>query len=187
MSEQFATNRRWLMGAAACAAFATPLAAIAATSAKKLLAESRASLDELYGKNATAKALGAKAKAVLIFPGILKAGFVVGGQGGEGTLFEGGKTSFYRIAAGSIGFQAGAQKFGYALFFITEKGLDYMRRNDGWAIGTGPSVVFVEAGAAAALDTSTLKQDVYAVAFDQKGLMASLSLEGSKISRIHPT
>src|SRR5262249_15351993 len=82
--------------------------------------------------------------------------------------------------------QAGAEVYGYALFFITESALNYLRESRGWAIGTGPNVVVVDQGAHAQADTTTVSQAVYAIAFSQKGLMGSLSLEGSKITRIHP-
>ena len=88
--------------------------------------------------------------------------------------------------AGSFGFQAGIETLSYVMFIITQSALDYLRKSDGWSIGTGPNVVIVDAGALKALSSTTLTQDVYAVAFGQKGLMAGLTLEGSKITKIHP-
>ena len=86
----------------------------------------------------------------------------------------------------TFGFQAGVQTFSYALFFITDSALAYLSKSNGWAIGTGPSVVVVDEGFAKTLNTTTLSQDVYAMPFGQKGLMAGLGLEGSKITQIHP-
>lgn len=184
MSQTPNPSRRLFVGAGA-ATLAMPATALA-SEASDLAAASRKALADLYAKNPQAKALGQSAKAVLVFPSIVKAGFVVGGQGGKGTLFEGGKTSFFSIVAGSVGLTIGAQKFAYAMFFMTDAGMQALKKADGWAIGTGPSVVLIDQGSAASLTTATAKNDVYAIAFDQKGLMAALDLEGSKISRYAP-
>jgi lipid-binding SYLF domain-containing protein len=162
-------------------------AATPGSDAAVLARDSQAALARLYAANTKARDLGEKARAILIFPRIVKAGFMIGGQGGDGALIENGKAvEFYNIAAGSFGFQAGVQTFSYALFFITESALDYLSKSQGWAIGTGPSVVVVDQGFAKTLNTTTLSQDVYAMPFGQKGLMAGLGLEGSKITQIHP-
>ncbi len=158
-----------------------------AASARDLDREASAALQKLYAASPKARQLTARSRAVLIFPKITKAGFIVGAQGGNGVMRSHGKTiGYYSVAAGSFGLQAGAQQFGYALFFVTQSALDYLKKNEGWAIGAGPSVVVVDAGFAKTLDTTNLTQDVYAMPFGQKGLMAGISLEGSKISRIHP-
>lgn len=94
--------------------------------------------------------------------------------------------AFFEIGAASFGLQAGMQTFSYALFFITDSALDYLRKSSGWAIGSGPSLVVVDKGFAKSLNTTTLNQDVYAIPFGQEGLMAGLGLEGSKITQIHP-
>ncbi len=91
---------------------------------------------------------------------------------------------YYRTAAASYGFQAGVKKFGYALFFMTDSALAYLDASGGWAIGTGPSVVVVDQGAARSLTTTNLRSDVYAFVFSQKGLMGGIGLEGSKITKI---
>ncbi len=124
---------------------------------------------------------------MLIFPKIVKAGLIVGGQSGDGALRVGGRTiGYYNISAASYGLQAGIQTFSYAMFFMTASSLDYLKKSDGWAIGSGPSVVVIDKGAAANLSTTTLSQDVYAMPFGQRGLMAGIGLEGSKITRIRP-
>jgi lipid-binding SYLF domain-containing protein len=147
-----------------------------------------AALRDLYSHNDAAKALGAKAKAVLVFPDIKKAAFIVGAQYGYGALREGTKTvGYYRTGAASYGFQAGVKKFGYALFFMTDSALAYLNKSGGWAIGTGPSVVVVDQGAARSLTTTNLRSDVYAFVFSQQGLMGGVGLEGSKITRITPS
>ena len=158
-----------------------------ADSAREINRESRAALQKLYSTTPGARKLGDSAVAVLIFPSVIKAGFVIGGQRGEGALFEKGKTlGYYSTTAASFGLQAGAQKFGYALFFMTDNDLAYLRKSDGWEIGTGPSVVIVDKGMAESFTSTTLRKGVYAFAFGQKGLMAGLGLQGTKITRIRP-
>ncbi len=166
---------------------AMPMRPACAASASKINKESRAALKKLYAANPTAKVIGANAKAVLVFPDIWKAGFIVGGQGGNGALLKGGKTiGYYNSAAASYGLQAGVQAFGYALFLMTDSALDHLLNSSGWEIGTGPSIVIVDAGVAKSLTTETIKSDVYAVIFDQKGLMAGIGIQGSKITKITP-
>jgi lipid-binding SYLF domain-containing protein len=145
-------------------------------------------LNRLYQDNEAARALGAKAKGVLVFSSIKKAAFIVGAQYGYGALRRGQKTvGYYRTGAASYGFQAGVKAFGYALFFMTDSALTYVDRSGGWAIGTGPSVVVVDKGAARSLTTTSMRADVYAFVFDQKGLMGGIGIEGSKITRITPS
>jgi lipid-binding SYLF domain-containing protein len=174
------------LGALAWTGWSGPASAKA--SASEINAEGTAALQQLYGHSDRARQLAKKALGILIFPKITKAGFMVGGQGGKGVLqINGRATGYYSIYAGSVGLQAGVQTFSYALFFITRSALDYLQKSDGWAIGSGPSVVVVDEGFAKTMNTTTLSQDVYAMPFGQKGLMAGLGLEGSKITRIHPT
>ena len=113
---------------------------------------------------------------------------MIGAQYGTGgALFKNGRTSgYYNIIAGSYGLQAGVPSFGYALFFLDNASLSYLNRSEGWEVGVGPSVVVVDKGVAKSLTTTTVKDGVYAFIFDQKGLMAGLGLQGSKISRINP-
>jgi lipid-binding SYLF domain-containing protein len=158
-----------------------------AATAREIDSDANRSLRTLYATQPKARDLSRRARAILIFPKIIKAGLLIGGQSGDGCLRVGGETvGYYNIAAASFGLQAGAQSFGYALFFMTESALRYLSNSDGWAIGSGPSVVVLDKGAAASLTSTTLTQDVYAIPFDQRGLMAGLGLEGSKITRIYP-
>lgn len=180
-------NRRALLVAGAAGLVSTLAAPAAWADAAELVQEARRALDRLYGEDETARALGARARAVLVFPEITKAGFIVGGENGEGVLLMGQQVvGFFRTSAGSIGLQAGAQKYGYALFFMNDKAIDYVRRNQGFSIGSGPSVVLVDKGFAKSLNTTTLRKDIYAVVFDQRGLMGGIGLQGSKISQIKP-
>jgi lipid-binding SYLF domain-containing protein len=156
-----------------------------AATAAQLNADGKAALSRLYAQSDRARRYSRDAKGILVFPKIVKAGFVVGGQGGEGVLFIHGRpTAYYKIGAASFGLQAGGQSFSYALFLMNDKSLRYLDRSDGWAIGSGPSVVVIDKGKAMSTTSTTLAQDVYAFPFGQKGLMAGLGLDGSKISRI---
>lgn len=156
-----------------------------AASAAGIDADADAALNKLYEEELVAKMLSEKAAAILVFPNIVKAGFIVGAHYGEGTLRKHGETvGYYNSVAGSFGLQAGVQTFGYVLFLMTDSAVNYLESSSGWEIGVGPSIVVVDAGIARSLTTTTLKSDVYAFIFDQKGLMAGLGLQGSKITRI---
>jgi lipid-binding SYLF domain-containing protein len=158
-----------------------------AASAAKLDQKAQAALEKLVASNATARALAKEARAVLVFPNIVKGGFVFGGQFGDGALREGVRSiAYYRSVAASYGFQAGLQSYGYALFFMNEGALDYLRKSHGFELGVGPSLVVLDHGAAAAFTTTTARSDVYAIFFDPKGLMAGIGLQGTKITEIHP-
>jgi lipid-binding SYLF domain-containing protein len=148
-------------------------------------ADAKAALQKLYENEPAAKLVGDKAKAVLVFPNIVKAGFIVGAQYGEGALIKNGiVTAHYNSVAASYGLQAGVQAFGYAMFLMTDNALQYLHKSDGWELGVGPSIVIVDKGKAKSLTTTTLQDDVYAFIFDQKGLMAGLGLQGSKITKL---
>jgi lipid-binding SYLF domain-containing protein len=120
-----------------------------------------------------------------VFPSIVKAGFLFGAQYGEGALRQRGKTvGYYNTAAASYGFQAGAQRFGYALFFMSDSAINYLSSSGGFELGVGPSIVVLDQGKARALTSTTMQNDIYAVFFDQTGLMAGAGIQGSKISRM---
>lgn len=157
-----------------------------AASAGEIDRDVNQALQQLYAKNPAAKALGEKAKGILLFPAIVKGGFIVGGQYGEGALRKDGKTvGYYSSVAVSYGLQAGLQKYGYALFFMSDSAMKYLDKSDGWEIGAGPSIVIVDEGMAGSLTTTTAKSDVYAFFFNQKGLMAGLGLQGTKVTKIY--
>jgi lipid-binding SYLF domain-containing protein len=163
------------------------LGPLSAPSASEIDGKVTAALNELYSQNEAAKALGAKAKAILVFPDIRKGAFIVGAQYGYGALRKGSQTAaYYRTSAASYGFQGGVKKFAYALFFMTDSAVDYLDKSGGWAIGTGPSLVVVDEGMARSLTTTSLRSDVYAFVFGQSGLMGGIGIEGSKITRITP-
>ena len=158
---------------------------VSAASAQELNRDVDTALAKLYKSNASARLLRDNATGILVFPHMLKAGFMFGGQIGEGALRRGGKTvAYYNSVAASYGLQAGAQRFGYALFFMNEKALEYLDKSEGFELGVGPSLVVVDAGVGKSLTSTTLTHDVYAFIFDQQGLMAGLGIQGSKITRI---
>jgi lipid-binding SYLF domain-containing protein len=153
--------------------------------ADELVGKSRGALQQLVAQNPAAAKCKSKALAVLVFPKVVKAGFVIGAQSGEGILFERGRVSGrYRTVAASYGLQAGVQEYGYALFLMTQEAVDWVNNTRGWEIGTGPSVVIVDKGMARSFTTDTLHSGIYAFTFDQRGLMAGLGLQGSKIMRL---
>jgi len=142
-------------------------------------------LGTLYRRNPTAEAIGKKAQGILVFPKIVKAGLVFGGSYGEGVLMQGGRvTGHFNSVSASWGWQAGAQTYSYVLFLMNDAALRYLDETKGWEIGVGPTVVVVHEGVARNLSTQTLKDDAYAFISDQQGLMVSLSIEGTKITRL---
>lgn len=158
--------------------------ALTADDKADLSKDAHASLATLYATVPAAKALGAKAYAVLVFPKVTKAGLGIGGLRGGGALIRNGKTAaYYKTSGGSIGLQAGVQTYGYAMFFMNEKALAELDKADGFEIGVGPSVVVVDEGMAKQTTTTTMKDDIYAVIFGQKGLMAGIGIQGNKISK----
>ena len=144
-------------------------------------------LKTLYDTSPGAKALSMKAKGMLVFPKIVKLGFLAGTQMGDGALLKEGKSiGYYRSVAVSFGLQAGLQAFDYVLMFMDDESLDYLNRSAGWELGTGPSIVVLNKGIAASATTTTLRKGIYAFISDQKGVMAGIELQGTKIIKINP-
>jgi lipid-binding SYLF domain-containing protein len=157
------------------------------TEAAKLTTESKAALQKLYASAELAKLLGPKAQAILVFPKVTKAGLGIGGQYGEGSLLKNGTAAaYYKTTGASFGLQAGSQQYGYAMFFMNAKALNEFVNASGFEVGVGPSVVLVDEGMAKTTTTNTLKDDIYAFVFGQKGLMAGLGIQGNKITKITP-
>jgi lipid-binding SYLF domain-containing protein len=164
----------------------SPAGALAA-SASAIDRDATAALTKLYKNNPGAKALADKAVAVLVFPSIVKGGFIIAGQFGDGALRKNGKTvAYYRSLAASYGFQAGVQAYGYVLFFMDDASVKYLDKSEGWELGTGPSLVVLDEGFGKNISTTTLQKGVYAFIFDQKGLMGGVGIQGSKITKINP-
>ena len=126
------------------------------------------------------------AKGVLVFPDVIKAGFGVGGEYGEGALRIGGKTvAYYNTAAASIGFQLGGQIKTVVIVFLKQSALNKFRQSDGWKVGVDGSVAIVEWGVGEDINTMDINDPVVGFVFDNKGLMYNLTIEGSKITRIY--
>ncbi len=167
-------------------AIATSSVSLAASKAT-IDRDAKATLDKLYTNNPGAKALGDKSVGVLVFPSIVKGGFIIAGQFGDGALRKNGKSvAYYRSLAASYGFQAGAQAFGYVLFFMDEDSLRYLDNSAGFELGTGPSLVVLDSGFGKNFSTTTLQKGIYAFIFNQKGLMGGVGIQGTKITKINP-
>lgn len=178
------TQRRFCMTLAITAVFCMPQATWAG-SAEELDREAGAALEQLLASTPAAKTLAAEAKGILVFPTVAKAGFMYGGEFGTGALHKRGKKAgYYSLAEVSYGFQAGIEKFSYALFFMTEDALAYLDKSGGFAVGAGPSLTVVDSGFTTNLTTTTARDDVYAFVWGQSGLMGGISLKGSKITRL---
>lgn len=158
------------------------------SSRSQIAGDSRAALNKLYNHNPAARKLGRNAAAVLVFPKITKGAFIIGAAGGNGTLFgrDGAVNGYYQSAGASYGFEAGVQQFGYALILMNSREVRNLNEAAGWEVGSSPSVVVVNTGMVADLTTKTAEKGTYAFTFDQRGLMAGVSLKGTKITRIHP-
>ena len=128
-----------------------------------------------------------KVKGYLVFPTVYKGGFVVGGEYGEGALIVDGKTvGYYNIASASVGLQIGAQKTSYLFAFADQYALDQFMHSDGWQVGVDGSVAIIKWGQGMDISSISFEKPIYAFVFNNKGLMANISLEGTKITRIHP-
>ena len=173
-----------LFAVLAVALISTANLAVAAT-AEDLDKDSAQALNTLYQTSSVAETLSQSAKAVLVFPNVVKAGLVFGGSYGEGVMMKGSRVvDYYNTVTGSWGLQIGAQSYAYAVFLMTDDAVRYVEETKGWEIGVGPSIVVVDEGVAKNLSTSSLKDDAYAFIFSQQGLMAGITIEGTKISRI---
>ena len=148
--------------------------------------EARHALSRLMASHPSARMLDQRAYATLVFPDVTKAGFLVGGEYGNGVLFRrGGVAGYYNTAGVSYGLQAGAQSFSYVMFFMNEGAWRALHSRDGLQVGVGPSIVVLDEGKARSLTSATLTSDVYAFVFGQQGLMAGAGLEGTKITRLN--
>jgi lipid-binding SYLF domain-containing protein len=179
-------SRRCFLGGLLAVGASAMFASAAAASGAEIDADATRALQQLYASNEGARVLGEKAKGILIFPAIAKAGFLVGAAYGEGALRVGGATkAYYSSAAASYGLQIGIQKFSYVLFLMTDNALQYLDKSDGWEIGVGPSIVVADEGFGRKATTTTLQAEIYAFIFGQQGLMAGLGIEGTKVTRIN--
>lgn len=145
-----------------------------------------ATLSRLYAQVPGSHELVGKARGVLVFPKVLQAGLVVGGQYGEGALRVGGQTvGYYNTVSGSLGLQAGAQSKAVIFLFMTEDALNEFRSREGWSAGGNASVAVLKMGANGALDTTTATKPVQVIVLTNAGLMGDLSVEGTKVTRMN--
>lgn len=170
-------------------ALAAPLLAVAPAARAATAQQMNRDVDQAFARMHRSfprtRELGERAAGVLMFPRILKAGLMIGGQTGDGALRIKGRThGFYRLVAASFGLQAGGQAYSMAMFFMNEAALRYLDQSDGWQVGSGPSFVVADQHFARSVTTTTITQDVVVLIFGQSGLMAGLGVEGSKITRI---
>ncbi|MFJ4289344.1 YSC84-related protein [Cupriavidus sp. NPDC089707] len=144
-----------------------------------------ATLSRLYGSVNGSRELGNRARGILVFPKTLSAGFIVGGEYGDGSLRSGGATrGYYRLVSGSVGWQIGAQSKSVILMFLTQDAYDKFVRSSGWTAGVDATVALATVGASGVLDTNTAQQPIVGFVMTNAGLMAGLSLEGSKVTRL---
>ena len=163
------------------------LAALPLHAAKKMVldAQIEETLEAFYELSTAGEKLAKKAKGMLVFPSVKKAGVGIGGEYGEGALLVDGEVvDYYSTAAASIGFQLGAQVKSQINLFMDKGALKNFRTSDGWEVGVDGSVAIATLGAGGSIDSGTLNQPVIGFIFGNKGLMYNLSLEGYKISKI---
>ena len=176
---------RSILSLIAAVVLAAPTISVSAQDRGALEASAKSAYNNLLATVPAAKELSKSAVAVLVFPKVTKAGLGIGGQTGDGVLLKGGKSAgYYNTSGASVGLQAGAQQFGYAMFFMNDKALKALTDTAGFEVGVGPSVVVVDEGKAKSMTSMTAKDDVYAFIFGQKGLMAGLGVQGNKITRL---
>jgi len=161
----------------------------AATSASKresIDSSVNATISRLYSTVPGSRELVAKSRGVLVFPNVLQAGFIVGGQSGNGALRVGGSTvGYYNTSSLSVGLQAGAQSKAIVFLFMTQDALDSFRKSEGWSAGADASVAVVKVGANGAVDSNTVTAPVEVLVLTNAGLMGDLSVNGTKVTRLH--
>lgn len=176
---------RIMLTTAALLSVATVNLPAQAATAQHLNDEAAQALQALYKEYPQAEQLAREAKAILVFPKIIKAGLVLGGSYGEGVMTRNGSfAGYYNSVSASWGWEAGTESYGYVVFLMDDKAVDYLAKSKGWEFAAGPNVVVVDEGIAKNLSATTLRNDAYAYIFDQQGVMASPSIEGTKISPI---
>jgi len=160
---------------------------IFAASKTEIDAEIDEALEFLYEESPAAKTLAAKAKGILVFPSIVKAGWVLGGSYGEGALLVNEKkVQYYNNISGSLGFQFGIEKRSEIIMFLEQSALDNFKKNDGWDGGADGSIAIATFGAGMDVTVENIKDPIISFIFSPKGLMVNASVEGTKITKIDP-
>lgn len=147
----------------------------------------KASLDRFDKQVKGAKEFLGVSKGMLVIPNVTKAAFIIGGQYGQGALKEGGKTvGYYSLAAGSLGYQIGAEKFDLVIIFATDEALSKFKNSEGWEAGVDAEVTLIDAGIDVPASTLVSQNPVVGFVYGQKGLMAGVSVKGAKFTKINP-
>ncbi|WP_175689190.1 BPSL1445 family SYLF domain-containing lipoprotein [Burkholderia anthina] len=161
-------------------------ASASASKRESIDASVNATLSRLYSTVPGSRELVAKSRGVLVFPNVLQAGFIVGGQSGNGALRVGGSTvGYYNTSSLSVGLQAGAQSKAIVFLFMTQDALDSFRKSEGWSAGADASVAVVKVGANGTVDSNTATAPVEVLVLTNAGLMGDLSVNGTKVTRLH--
>jgi lipid-binding SYLF domain-containing protein len=179
---------RTLVFAAACTLLsaAVPLRAVLAASRTEIDVKVTAALEQFRKEVTGGAQFLEKAQGVLVFPEVLKAGFGIGGEYGEGALMIGGQTAdYYSTAAASFGLQLGAQVKTVILVFLTKDALDKFRNSAGFEVGADAAVAVVELGAGVDINTLNIQEPIVGFVLSNKGLMYNLTLEGTKITKLN--
>ncbi|CAM3741332.1 YSC84-related protein [Bordetella tumulicola] len=195
MLNTFPTMRRVAMAAmtvavagvvfSGCTTTSDKASASASEQRQEINSGTDATLTKLYETSPDSKALVERAKGVLVFPSVLSASLIVGAEHGKGVLRVGGVDSgYYSTTAGSVGFQAGAQSKAVILLFMTDQALEKFRKSDGWTVGADATVAVAKVGANGSIDSNTAQQPIVGFVINNGGLMAGVSLEGAKISKL---
>ncbi|MEJ5359694.1 MAG: YSC84-related protein [Desulfobacterales bacterium] len=180
------------LGFALCGAFLPlfllfPPPSAEAKSAGEIQTAVQSCLERFYKQVKGGRDLARQAKGVLVMPGVIKAGFIIGGEYGEGALRVGSKTAgYYRLASGSIGLQIGGQAKDIVILFMTDEALRGFQASEGWEVGIDGNVALVNLGGGERVDFTKMKEPIVGFVFDVKGLMADISLKGAKFSRFQP-
>jgi lipid-binding SYLF domain-containing protein len=143
-------------------------------------------LTNFYALNPTHQDLVSRAKGILVFPRITKAGAGVAGQFGEGALrVNGQNVSYYSLSSGSVGLTLGVARHSEIIMFMTQEALDKFTSTKGWAIGADAGIAVMSKGAGGDYDSKTLQRTILGFVYGTKGLIADVSLDGSKISQLN--
>lgn len=182
---KMSSMRRGCLAGAVALMFCLAAFPAQAASSADLNRDATVALNALYKKYPAAKQLAGKAKAILVFPSVIKAGLMIGGETGDGVMMIKGKpVAYYNTSGMSYGLQAGAQRYGYTLFIMTDPALKSLETAEGFEVGVGPSVVVMDDAMAQKTSTTTINKDIYAYIFSQKGLMAGLGVQGNKLTKL---
>lgn len=190
-------NKRKFLALAASAGAVTVLATAGCTTTdtrsadpaaqrSSINAGAQSALSRLAATNPGSKELVQQAKGVLVFPNVISGGFLVGAAAGDGVLLKGGKpVRYYRLAEGSVGLLAGAQSQAIFILFMTDDALARFEASNGWTAGVDASVALLNVGASGSVDTNTARQPVTGYVLNNQGLMAGVSLNGSRITPLN--